>query len=331
MALLITTLLFAIWVIIICLGVCLGAEYKLFKKAGVPGWGVFIPFYNLYLLMLIVWGNGWLWLIMFIPGANIVFTVATYIKLARVFGYGVGFGVAMVLFPVICIPILGFSSNRYLGPDNKGLKWCLIGSISVFIIWLIVTGLVISMGTTSKVLSNAIREDSEMLDWEDEVVYTNDDDRLGTSESVELDNNHTKVTIPFKRTSISSVAGNYATSTENGVSVEILYESVPEVKTVSDLVPILDEEVSSQVRVLEGLSEWYTEVTKDSSIENNESVYQVIRYTSTQSGNPCFKVIKVEKANEYPLITKIEVNRSIEYEDTDDYAKELLDLYNIKL
>ena len=43
------------------------ARWRVYTKAGEPGWGSLIPFYNEYLLFKIAWGNGWLFLLTFIP------------------------------------------------------------------------------------------------------------------------------------------------------------------------------------------------------------------------------------------------------------------------
>ena len=43
------------------------AMWKIFEKAGEPGWAAIIPFYNLYVLFKITWGNGWKFLLLLIP------------------------------------------------------------------------------------------------------------------------------------------------------------------------------------------------------------------------------------------------------------------------
>ena len=91
------------------------AMWKIFVKAGEPGWAAIIPFYNLYILFKIVYGNGWKFLLLLIPIANIVFLILVYGKLAKVFGKGNGFAVGLVLLPVVFLPILGFGDAKYQG------------------------------------------------------------------------------------------------------------------------------------------------------------------------------------------------------------------------
>ena len=47
------------------------AMWKIFEKAGEPGWAAIIPFYNAYVLFKITWGNGWMFLLMLIWVADI--------------------------------------------------------------------------------------------------------------------------------------------------------------------------------------------------------------------------------------------------------------------
>ena len=54
------------------------ALWKVFAKAGKPGWAAIIPFYNIYVLCEISLGSGWLFLLSFIPCVNFFFPF-TYI------------------------------------------------------------------------------------------------------------------------------------------------------------------------------------------------------------------------------------------------------------
>ena len=90
--------------------------WKLFTKAGKPGWAALIPIYNT-LIQLEILGREWVWiLLMLIPGVNLVIVVVMMLDLAKVFGKDSAFGCLMVLFPYILIPILAFGDAKYLGP-----------------------------------------------------------------------------------------------------------------------------------------------------------------------------------------------------------------------
>ena len=92
--------------------------WKIFVKAGEPGWASIVPFYNTYVLFKITWGNGWLFLLSLIPFVNVVILIITYVKLAQAFGKGGGFAAGLILLSFIFLPILAFDSSDYIGPQN---------------------------------------------------------------------------------------------------------------------------------------------------------------------------------------------------------------------
>ena len=98
--------------------VFLTALWKVFTKAGVPGWKALIPIYNAIMLLRIVGYSAWYFLLYLIPIINIVFSVMVAYKLAIAFGYGIGMTILNLLG--IGYLILGFGSAKYLGPDGQG-------------------------------------------------------------------------------------------------------------------------------------------------------------------------------------------------------------------
>lgn len=94
------------------------ALWKIFVKAGKPGWACIIPFYSTYCLFDIAWGNGWLFLLSFVPFVNIVVMIMMYFKLAKAFGKGTGFGFGLLFLNTIFVLILGFGSAEYIGPKQ---------------------------------------------------------------------------------------------------------------------------------------------------------------------------------------------------------------------
>ena len=90
--------------------------WKIFVKAGKPGWGAIIPFYNTYLLFDIAWGNGWLFLLCLVPIVNFVVMIILLVKLAQAFGKGIGFAVGLFFLSIIFLAILAFDSSTYQGP-----------------------------------------------------------------------------------------------------------------------------------------------------------------------------------------------------------------------
>lgn len=91
------------------------AMWKLFSKAGEPGWAAIIPLYNSYVLFKIAMGNGWLFLLSLVPVVNFVIGIMLYFKLAKAFGKGVGFGFGLLFLNPIFLLILAFGSAEYVG------------------------------------------------------------------------------------------------------------------------------------------------------------------------------------------------------------------------
>ena len=105
---------------IVMLAICvltIVALWKVFVKAGKPGWASLIPFYNTYCLYDIAWGNGWLILLTFVPCVGAIFGIIMLFKLAKAFGQGTGFGFGLLFLNTIFILILGFGSSEYVGPQ----------------------------------------------------------------------------------------------------------------------------------------------------------------------------------------------------------------------
>ena len=94
----------------------------IFQKANEPGWAALVPFYNTYELFKITWGNGWMFLLLLIPIANIVIEIITMVKLAKAFGKGGGWACGLIFLPIIFMPITAFSKDIvYVGvPDKNG-------------------------------------------------------------------------------------------------------------------------------------------------------------------------------------------------------------------
>jgi hypothetical protein len=92
------------------------AMWKVFTKAGQPGWASIIPIYNLYIWCKIVGRPGWWIILLLIPFVNIIVGIILCIDMAKSFGKGVGFGIGLALLGIIFWPILGFGSAQYQGP-----------------------------------------------------------------------------------------------------------------------------------------------------------------------------------------------------------------------
>jgi len=94
------------------------ALWKLFSKAGKPGWASIVPIYNSCVMLDIAgkpmwWMPMWWILLMFIPVVNLVISVLMLIGLAKNFGRGTGTVIGLIFLPFIFLLILAFGSAEY--------------------------------------------------------------------------------------------------------------------------------------------------------------------------------------------------------------------------
>ena len=89
--------------------------WRIFSKAGRPGWAAIIPIYNLYVLVKVCGRPGWWPLLLFIPLVNLIFAVILALDLAKAFGQHWAFGIGLLLLGIIFYPILAFGDFKYVG------------------------------------------------------------------------------------------------------------------------------------------------------------------------------------------------------------------------
>ena len=87
-------------------------QWKIFVKAGEKGWAAIIPFYSSYVLSKITFGNGWMFLLSFVPIANVIFVILQNLKLAKAFGKGTGYGIGLIFLPIIFFPMLALGNSE---------------------------------------------------------------------------------------------------------------------------------------------------------------------------------------------------------------------------
>lgn len=100
--------------LVICLVIIIGL-WKVFTKAGQPGWMSIIPILNFYILCKIAGRPGWWLLLMLIPLVNFVVWIILSLDISKNFGKGAGFGIGIAFLSFIFLPILGFGDAKYQG------------------------------------------------------------------------------------------------------------------------------------------------------------------------------------------------------------------------
>jgi uncharacterized membrane protein YhaH (DUF805 family) len=102
---------FLIWLAVLVL--VIASLWKIFEKAGKPGWAAIVPIYNIIVLLEIVRKPLW-WIVLFlIPCVNFIAAVLIALELAKVFGKSAGFAVGLIFLPFIFYPMLAFGDARY--------------------------------------------------------------------------------------------------------------------------------------------------------------------------------------------------------------------------
>lgn len=89
------------------------AAWKVFEKAGQPGWAAIVPIYNFIVWIKIAGKPVWWILPMIIPLVNIYFICSVFHNVSKNFGHGLGFTLGLLFLGGLFIPILGFGDSEY--------------------------------------------------------------------------------------------------------------------------------------------------------------------------------------------------------------------------
>jgi hypothetical protein len=95
--------------------------WKVFEKAGKPGWAAIIPIYNIIVLLEIVGKPAW-WVILFlIPIVGFIMWIIVANQLSISFGQGIGITILLIFLSFVGFMVIGFGSARYLGPGGVAI------------------------------------------------------------------------------------------------------------------------------------------------------------------------------------------------------------------
>ncbi len=95
--------------------------WRIFEKAGKPGWASIIPFYNVFVYLQIIGKPWWWFLLLFIPFVNFIVIIMMQHNLSLRFGKGTGFTLGLIFLSIIFVPILALGGAKY-GPPPGGSK-----------------------------------------------------------------------------------------------------------------------------------------------------------------------------------------------------------------
>lgn len=124
-----------ILIAITLLGLIFVSIWRIFVKAGEPGWAAIIPFYNHVKVLEMTSKPLWWVVLMLLPLVNVVICVIIAHRLAACFGKGRWFTFGMIVLPFIFLPILAFGKSQYRNtfespkPMSDAVKWTIIAMV----------------------------------------------------------------------------------------------------------------------------------------------------------------------------------------------------------
>ena len=103
---------FLVWFVFCVLPIVAG-QWKMFTKAGKPGWAAIVPIYNIIVWVEVAGRPIWWFIMLLIPFVNFVISIILVIDITNKFGRGGGTIVGLIFLPIVFFPILGFGSAQY--------------------------------------------------------------------------------------------------------------------------------------------------------------------------------------------------------------------------
>ena len=110
-----TIIVSIVWAVLVIV-----ARWKIFVKAGQPGWASIIPFYCTFKLCEITVDNGWKMFLMLIPGFGQFYAIyVSCFKLSEVFGHGIGYTVGLFFLTPIFLMLIAFGPSQYMNGNYE--------------------------------------------------------------------------------------------------------------------------------------------------------------------------------------------------------------------
>jgi hypothetical protein len=106
-------------VVVLAIAVLMIASmWKLFSKAGKPGWACLVPIYNYVVWLEVIKKPIWWIILLMVPIVNFIIIIIMFVEMAKAYGKSAGFGVGMILLPYIFFPMLAFGDSKYVYGDK---------------------------------------------------------------------------------------------------------------------------------------------------------------------------------------------------------------------
>ncbi len=86
-------------------GLLIVSLWKIFEKAGQPGWAAIIPIYNNYIMTKIAERPGYWTVLMLIPYIGMIWGIWTMNRMVKRFGKSEGYTVGLIFLPFVFLPM----------------------------------------------------------------------------------------------------------------------------------------------------------------------------------------------------------------------------------
>ena len=103
------------WITVLLVVVTFASMWKVFAKAGQPGWASLIPIYNTIVMLKIAGKQAWWFVLLLVPVVNIVVLCIVMNAIAKSFGGGTGYTLGLLFLGWIFFALLGFGDAEYQG------------------------------------------------------------------------------------------------------------------------------------------------------------------------------------------------------------------------
>ncbi|MFO1519515.1 MAG: DUF5684 domain-containing protein [bacterium] len=107
-----TICVLAFLIVLLCISL-----WKIFEKAGRPGWNAIVPILHTVVYLEIAGRPWWWFFLMFIPLIGMIVSVIATVDFAKNFGKNNWFAVGLIVLPFVFFPILAFGKARYEGEE----------------------------------------------------------------------------------------------------------------------------------------------------------------------------------------------------------------------
>lgn len=309
----------AIGMIIVALALlifCVAVMWKVFCKAGEPGWASLIPFYNLYVMTRITWGRGWLFIFGFLPLGNLIFAIFTMIKLAKVFGKKGGFACGLIFLSIVFLLVLEV--------------------IAVVALGLFAVSDLTVQQTQDAVISQEVPEETqEEPDVKEEEGVQREYEGTPIEgyedfETVSLDGYQWVTDVTLFKAGENTVTESTATSAKDGIELKAGFTLLAADETIEQRI---SAEVENIRKTLESQAGIYTDITVGEMVAEDGFVMQQLICNQIGADGvayPCTEIIQVQLMEDREiLVSSVSLNTSQATENTERLFTQACELYGI--